>query len=192
MRVPILVGLLVSLVAGQNASTTAPFTNTTSTVSAPNSIATTAVPYQLQTPPLDTDWTDQVGTDPWPDHPRPQLKREKWQNLNGIWTYQPANGLGAADNPPKGTFANEILIPSCVESAISGIQEQNVTYMWFETSFKVDSDWKGDKVLLHFEAVDYQATVYINGELAGTNTGGYFRFTIDATNFISFKGVNQV
>lgn len=162
------------------------YTNTTTATSAPTAAAT---PYQLQTPPLDTPWTDQVGTSPWPEYPRPQLRRESWQNLNGIWTYSPATGPGAA--PPSTPLDREILIPSCLESAISGIQEQNITYMWFATTFTVPANWT-QQVLLNFEAVDYEATVYINGREAGFHRGGYFRFSVDATQYLNRNGTNEL
>jgi hypothetical protein len=77
--------------------------------------------YAVQTPPLDTDWTYEVGTNPWPEYPRPQLERSEWKNLNGIWRYQNASGTDAVDNPPFGqTLEREVLVPSCLESGLSG------------------------------------------------------------------------
>ncbi|TEA14818.1 Beta-galactosidase [Colletotrichum sidae] len=150
-------------------------------------------PYKLQTPPLDTDWTTKVGTKPWPDHPRPQLRRDQWLNLNGIWTYQAAGGADDVNHPPSGgTLNREVLIPSCIESAISGIQELDVTYMWFATKFTVPSSWGNQSVLLNFEAVDYEATVFINGQKAAFHRGGYFRFTVDATQYINRNGENTL
>lgn len=80
-----------------------------------------STPYTVKTPPLDTPWTDQVGTDPWPEYPRPQLQRTQWKNLNGVWQYQNASSLDAVQQPPTGQdLANEVLVPSCLESALSG------------------------------------------------------------------------
>ncbi|KAL0936196.1 glycosyl hydrolase family [Colletotrichum truncatum] len=150
-------------------------------------------PYRLQKPPLDTDWTSKVGTSPWPEHPRPQLRRDKWLNLNGIWTYQAAGGADDVNHPPAGnSLDREVLIPSCIESGISGIQALDVTHMWFATKFQVPSDWGNQSVLLNFEAVDYEATVFINGQKAGFHRGGYFRFTVDATKYINRSGENTL
>lgn len=81
-----------------------------------------SAPYAVKEPPLSTQWTDQVGTNPWSEYPRPQLQRTQWQNLNGIWQYQNASGLGAVQQPPTGqTLANEVLVPSCLESGLSGM-----------------------------------------------------------------------
>lgn len=78
--------------------------------------------YSLKTPPLTTPWTDKVGTDPWPEYPRPQLERSEWQNLNGVWQYENASGLTAVQSPPFGqNLSQEVLIPSCLESGLSGV-----------------------------------------------------------------------
>lgn len=150
------------------------------------------LPYKVQTPPLDTPWTYELGTDPWPEYPRPQLRRDAWRSLNGVWTYQAAESDSDAETPPSGELEREILIPSCVESGISGIQDLDVSYMWFATTFDVPSDWEGDSILLNFEAVDYEATVFVNGKEAGSHVGGYFRFTIDVTEHLKPKGNNEL
>lgn len=81
-----------------------------------------AAGYAVKEPPLTTPWTDKVGTNPWPEYPRPQLARSKWQNLNGVWQYQNASSLNAVQNPPFGQeLAQEVLIPSCLESGLSGM-----------------------------------------------------------------------
>ena len=77
--------------------------------------------YSVKEPPLTTPWTYEVGTNPWTEYPRPQLERSEWKNLNGIWTYQKAQNLQAVDNPPFGAvLSNEVMIPSCLESGLSG------------------------------------------------------------------------
>ncbi|KAF7171694.1 hypothetical protein CNMCM5623_004008 [Aspergillus felis] len=169
-----------------------------------------AAKYAPKVPPLDTDWTSKVGTNPWPEYPRPQLERSEWQNLNGIWQYQNAAGLEAVQAPPFGqALANEVLIPSCLESALSGslvpfdwtsreidhnagIQGNHTLYSWLSTTFTVSKQWKHQNVLLNFAAVDYEATVFVNGKQAGFNRGGYFSFTLDITQFVSFDGANEL
>lgn len=76
--------------------------------------------YAVKTPPLDTDWTYKVGTSPWPEYPRPQLTRDQWKNLNGVWSYRNAESLDEVDNPPTGDLGQGVLIPSCLESGLSG------------------------------------------------------------------------
>lgn len=76
--------------------------------------------YQLQTGPLDTPWTADVGTNPWPEHPRPRVERAQWKNLNGVWRWRNVTA-GQVESPPTGqTLERSVLIPSCLESALSG------------------------------------------------------------------------
>jgi len=153
--------------------------------------ASTPVPYRLVAPPLDTPWTDKVGNNPWPQHPRPLLYREAWEPLNGIWTYQSA-GNASLDSPPSQPLGREVLIPSCLESGISGIKESQ-KHMWFARPFSLPSGWEdGQRTLLHFEAVDYEATVFVNGVKVGFHRGGYFRFSFDITDNIDRDGQNQM
>ena len=76
--------------------------------------------YSVKTPPLDTPWTYKVGTSPWPEYPRPQLTRDQWKNLNGVWSYRNAESLDEVNNPPTGDLGQGVLIPSCLESGLSG------------------------------------------------------------------------
>ncbi|ROV90410.1 hypothetical protein VSDG_08463 [Cytospora chrysosperma] len=165
------------------------FSNTTR-----NAATAATVPYQLQVPPLDTPWTNLVGLNPWPDHPRPQLKRERWQSLNGIWTYQSAGNVTSVTDAdiPVAPFQYETLIPSCIESAISGLQVLDVSSMWFATTFDVPLGWGNQSVLLNFEAVDYESTIFINGIQASFHRGGYSRNTIDITNLVRTNGTNDL
>ncbi|OQN97822.1 hypothetical protein B0A48_16132 [Cryoendolithus antarcticus] len=148
--------------------------------------------YSVKTPPLDTPWTYSVGTNPWPEYPRPQLERSQWQNLNGIWQYRNATGTDAVNNPPfNQTLGQEVLIPSCLESGLSGIQGNWTRYSWFSTSFSVPSSWT-EKTLLNFGAVDYEAWIYVNGQYAGFNRGGYLAFTVDVTDFVTLGSSNEL
>ncbi|KAJ5514294.1 hypothetical protein N7463_003846 [Penicillium fimorum] len=149
--------------------------------------------YSLKEPPLTTPWTDKVGTKPWPEYPRPLLQRSDWKNLNGVWKYQSASGLDAVQQPPFGQeLAQDVLIPSCLESGLSGIQTDSALYSWFSTSFEVSPSWKGEQVLLNFGAVDYEATVFVNGQRAGFHRGGYFRFAVDVTKYLKFDQQNEL
>lgn len=149
--------------------------------------------YALQTPPLDTPWTSQVGTNPWSQYPRPKLARPQWQSLNGIWQYSNASSLDAVNNPPFGqNLSQEVLVPFCLESGLSGIQGEYMLYNWYSTSFTVPSNWTGDRVLLNFDAVDYEATVFVNGQQVAFNRGGYFSFSVDVTDHLSAGKSNEL
>lgn len=65
--------------------------------------------FGTKTPPLDTDWTYKVGTDPWPEYPRPQLRRSRWQSLNGIWQW------GEGTSQAGSLHGDDVLVPSCIE-----------------------------------------------------------------------------
>lgn len=158
------------------------------------SATATPVPYQVQVPPLDTPWTHQVGRNPWPAHPRPQLKRQRWQSLNGIWTFQSAGNITSVteNDVPPAPLRQETLIPSCIESALSGLQVLDTMSMWFATKFEVPPAWEDQHVLLNLEAVDYESTIFINGIRASFHRGGYSRNTIDVTDFVRFDGPNDL
>jgi len=165
----------------------------------PASAPTAAAPapgnggWRPKTPPLSTPWTDQVGpANALPDYPRPQLTRPRWQNLNGVWQFAPAT---AGETPPIGQdLAERILVPYPVESALSGIMRHEER-MWYRRTFTVPENWqagKGGRLLLHFGAVDYQATVYVNGAQVAHHRGGYGAFTADITGALRGSGAQDL
>ena len=136
-----------------------------------------------KTPPLTTPWTAQalIGT-PLPEYPRPQMTRPDWQNLNGEWELRQS----ATDDPPQFgvTLPERVNVPFPVESALSGVQRpanDNRNYLFYRRGFTVPASWAGRRVQLHFGAVDWQATVWVNGTQVGGHTGGYDAFTFDVT-----------
>ncbi|NQX66526.1 DUF1349 domain-containing protein [Paenibacillus alba] len=131
--------------------------------------------FQITTP-----WASQVDKDHvLPEYPRPQLVRNKWQNLNGEWEFQSAK---AGEALPSGkTLKEKIVVPFAAESVLSGIKHVE-NLMWYKRSFTVPSDWSGQRVMLNFGAVDYLATVYVNGVQVGTHKGGYTSFSFDITD----------
>ncbi|MDR0687701.1 MAG: T9SS type A sorting domain-containing protein [Prevotellaceae bacterium] len=152
----------------------------------------TPAPYQKKTAKLMTPWGESLkAADPiLPEYPRPQLVRERWLNLNGIWQFQPAASAGEA--LPAGDLAREILVPFPVQSALSGIMETNHTHVWYRRAFTVPDDWAGQRALLHFGAVDYRCEVFVNGRSVGTHEGGYDPFTIDVTSALTGSGAQDV
>ena len=148
-------------------------------------------PYQKKTAKLMTTWGEDLqATDPiLPEYPRPQMVRDNWLNLNGIWQFQPAES--ATEPLPSGNLSREILVPFPVESALSGIMEQHEN-VWYRRSFTVPADWAGQQIILHFGAVDYNSEVFINGESVGTHQGGYDPFSFDITNKLTGSGVQDI
>ena len=123
-----------------------------------------------------------------PEYPRPQFVREKWLNLNGVWQYQPG---AAGDLLPAGKLAKTILVPFPVESALSGVMEHHER-LWYRRVFTVPAAWKGQHVLLHFGAVDYESEVFINGKSVGVHKGGYDPFTYDITPALKGAGQQEI
>lgn len=150
--------------------------------------------YAPKQGPLDTPWTQKVGTNPWPEYPRPQLQRSKWQTLNGLWEY--ANGTSPSeaevDIAPNITATNQVLVPYCLESALSGYMGNWTVDSWYRKSFTVPTSWAGNRVLLNFGAVDYEATVFVNTQKVGFHRGGYFSFSLDITDYLSTNGTNEL
>ena len=127
---------------------------------------------------------------PLPEYPRPQMVRGRWLNLNGSWGY----ALAARDAARPNEFGGEILVPFPVESTLSGVgmvpgAEQR---LWYRRTFEVPPEWASDRVLLHFGAVDWQATVYVNGEKAGEHKGGYTPFSFDVTDLLGGRSTHEL
>ncbi|MGW3469880.1 glycoside hydrolase family 2 protein [Saccharopolyspora sp. NPDC000995] len=145
--------------------------------------AAAAAPWRPKPPPLTTPWTDQVGPDnALPEYPRPQLTRERWLNLNGLWSY------GGGSIPPTAA-TEQILVPYPPESGLSGIQRHD-DHMLYRRAFEVPRDWSGQRLLLHFGGVDQKAKVSVNGRTVAVHEGGYTEFSADITDALR-PGVKQ-
>jgi hypothetical protein len=144
-------------------------------------------------PPIATPWTDQVGpSNALPEYPRPQLTRDKWQNLNGVWEFAKADVNQA---PPIGqTLGERVLVPYPIESALSGIQRHE-DRMWYRRTFTVPAGWKvksANRLQLHFGAIDYDSKIYINGTQVATHRGGYDGFDVDVTDALTAAGPQEL
>ncbi|MFC1996488.1 glycoside hydrolase family 2 protein [Chloroflexota bacterium] len=115
----------------------------------------------------------------WEEYPRPQMARPKWENLNGLWTF-----AVTPKRSDKHEFDREILVPFAIESALSGVKRplQPDEMLWYRRTFSIPDDWVGERVLLHFGAVDWECNVWVNGVQVGTHRGGYLPFHFDITN----------
>ena len=136
--------------------------------------------YEIAGNNIRTEWASEVGPgNARPEYPRPQMVRKGWKCLNGLWDYAVTSEDAAVMPSPEG----QILVPFCIESALSGVCRRldGKQILWYRTTIEKPSDWKDGKVLLHFDAVDWSAEVYLNGELAASHTGGYTAFELDAT-----------
>lgn len=139
---------------------------------------------------LKTRWAAQVDpTAAHPEYPRPQLVRENWTNLNGLWDY--AIRPKGEDRP--GEFDGKILVPFPVESALSGVKKpvSPEQKLWYRRTFELAKPAEGTRLLLHFGAVDWETTVYVNGAKVGEHKGGFDPFTFDVTDALDANSQEQ-
>jgi hypothetical protein len=139
---------------------------------------------------LATRWTKDVSPDnALKEYPRPQLVRKEWTNLNGLWHYAvtdtsvqilPAHADG------------EILVPYPLESALSGVQKmlKPNQYLWYKKTVSMPVQ-PGKRTILHFGAVDNEATIFVNGKNVGSHKGGYTAFSFDITKALH-NGENEI
>ncbi len=127
------------------------------------------------------------------NYPRPQLCRENWKDLNGKWRFLfDDEDRGESRCWYKDVFSDyrEIIVPFSYETRASGIGDGRLhRIVWYQR----DVEWEpsGKRTLLHFEGVDYVAKVWVNGRCAGSHTGGYARFSMDITPYLT-PGTNTL
>ena len=151
-------------------------------------------------PPVE-GWRAPVGTaltrfgrelspeDVLPEYPRPQLVRDAWLGLNGVWQFADAS---EGEAPPFGTeLAERILVPFPVESALSGIARP-AERVWYRREFRVPVGWAGRRVLLHFGASDWETRVWVDGTPVGTHRGGYDPFSFDIRDALAKRDVHEL
>ncbi len=132
---------------------------------------------------------------PRPEYPRPQFKRDNWQNLNGNWNFDfDDDNTGEKDNWfNKEKLDKEIRVPFTYESKKSGIHDRSSQeYIWYQRKFKVPDKKKDKKVILHFAGSDYMTKVWINGNYIGKHQGGYTSFSFEITNSIVYGKKNNI
>ena len=154
-----------------------------------SAFSATAQPWQPAGDHIRTPWADQVDPSaPLPEYPRPLMQRTDWMNLNGLWDYA-VRKAGA----PFGKADGRILVPYCIESSLSGVGRTVAVdeYLWYHRTFSLPKSWKGNRVLLHFGAVDWKADIWVNDVKAGSHTGGYTPFSIDITDALK-SGENSL
>ena len=120
------------------------------------------------------------------EYPRPQFARNEWICLNGQWDFEIDQAdSGLERDLLKKKLKEKITVPFCPESKLSGIeQKDHLLSVWYKRELSIPHDWSGKRILLHFQAVDYDATVWINEIEVGRHRGGFSPFSIDITEFI--------
>ncbi len=139
---------------------------------------------------ISTPWAANVNPAiPLPEYPRPQLVRENWVNLNGLWQYS----MKPRTESIPTTFDGNILVPFPIESALSGVGKDvgKDNRLWYRRTVSVPKSFTNKIALLHFGAVDWECEVFINGKKAGGHRGGYDPFTVDITSFLK-SGTQEI
>lgn len=148
--------------------------------------ATSFSQYKPAGDKIKTDWASEVVPENvLPEYPRPLMVRPTWKNLNGLWQY----AITPKGEKTPTAYEGDILVPFCIESSLSGVQKTvgQDSALWYEKTFAVPNEWKNDRVLLHFGAVDWMTDVWVNGVKVGSHTGGYAPFTFDITQALEGK-----
>lgn len=133
-------------------------------------------------------------TIPRPEYPRPQLQRAEWLNLNGTWQFDfDDDDCGLVERwHDSHAFTQSIQVPFAYQSKLSGIGTNDVhDIVWYRREFEVPAAWASQHIYLNFEAVDYRASVWVNGVFAAFHEGGHTPFSLDVTRLLR-PGQNAV
>lgn len=116
---------------------------------------------------------------PRPEYPRPQFMRSDWLCLNGTWQFEIDQGdSGLERGLLHRELKNQILVPFCPESTLSGIGNPDyLNAVWYRRQVAIPASWSNKTVLLHFQAVDYDATIWVNGLEVARHRGGFTPIT---------------
>src|SRR5690625_2599569 len=120
------------------------------------------------------------------DYPRPQFVRKQWENLNGEWDFEfDDQNVGETEKWFSGErdFSKKINVPFAFQSELSGIGDPSFhDVVWYKRTFNMDDEFRDERIMLHFGAVDYYAKVYVNGLFVGEHIGGHTSFSFDITH----------
>lgn len=133
---------------------------------------------------MKTRWTEEVDPEAvWQAYPRPQMKRDNYENLNGKWQY--AIRKTNADQPSN--WDGDILVPFAAESSLSGVKELvgEENLLWYKRIFTAPKLKRDERLLLHFGAVDWETTIFVNDKEVGAHKGGFDAFYFDVTDYLN-------
>jgi hypothetical protein len=140
---------------------------------------------------IKTEWGEKLNPkEVWKEYPRPQLQRKEWLNLNGLWNYS----ITKKNDIRPEKYDGKILVPFPLESSLSGVMK-NLTeneVLWYSKEFELRNEWKGNKILLNFGAIDWKSEIYINYKKVGEHEGGFTPFSLDITNYIKYDEKNNL
>lgn len=163
-----------------------------------SSVKTTHAEWKPGKAPIMTRWAADVAPErALPEYPRPQMERDVWQNLNGLWDY----AIRPKAEPQPQAWDGQILVPFPVESALSGVMKTvgPDSKLWYRRKFtlpsangKLSQSWVGKQILLHCGAADWETTIWVNGKEVGTHRGGYDPFSFNVTAAIKPGELNEI
>lgn len=136
-----------------------------------------------------TAWAEKITPENvWKEYPRPQMVRNQWQNLNGLWEYAITSNRAVA--PEK--WEQHILVPFALETPLSGVGQRIEAdeVIWYRRTIKITPK-DNELQLLHFEGVDYKCMVWVNDKLAGSHIGGNLPFSFDVSDLVK-EGENEI
>ena len=142
---------------------------------------------------LTTVWGEALDTsNVLPEHPRPRMQRDNYVMLNGVWEYAiaPVDGevdaetLALQEIPSR--WDGQIVVPFSPEAPLSGVGRTVRPYelLWYRRKIDLPELVDDQRLILHFDAVDWMCACFVNGKLAGTHTGGYLPFSFDVTDLL--------
>jgi hypothetical protein len=147
--------------------------------------------WQVAKGPLMTKWAEGISpSNAHAEYPRPQMVRAEWMNLNGLWDYAICpKSEGSPDQ-----YDGQILVPFPIESALSGVMKPvgETNKVWYRRTFQVPPDWADRQIMLNFGAVDWEASIWINGSEVGNHRGGYDAFCFDITEALHPTGIQEI
>lgn len=137
--------------------------------------------------PITSPAADVERTHPRPEHPRPQMVRPTWQSLNGRWEFEIDPGDSGLERGLRTrALEGHITVPFCPESTASGLEHVDfMEAVWYRRAITTPASWAGQRILLHFGAVDHDATVWVDDVEVTRHRGGFSSFTADVTDVVT-------
>ncbi len=142
---------------------------------------------------LTTVWGEALDTsNVLPEHPRPRMQRDNYVMLNGVWEYAIAPVDGEVDAETLAQQAipsrwdGQIVVPFSPEAPLSGVGRTVRPHelLWYRRKIDLQKTADDQRLILHFDAVDWMCACFVNGKLVGTHTGGYLPFSFDITDLL--------
>ena len=127
-----------------------------------------------------------------PEYPRPRMQRDNYVMLNGVWEYAitPVDGKVDAETLAQQVIPSrwdgQIVVPFSPEAPLSGVGRtvQPSEFLWYKRKIDLPKLADDQRIILHFEAVDWMCACFVNGKLVGTHAGGYLPFSFDVTDLL--------